>query len=185
VNQKLDSQGEELMRAATMAGWSVLMTMAFGAASAADPVPDNLAPPAGLKRVLEASATGVQIYHCGPPKGAGAGTAAVWTFDAPRATLTDQRGEGVVRHYAGPTWEATDGSKITGKVAAKADAKEAGAVAWLLLNTESAGTPGRLDHVRAVQRLYTSGGSAPKEPCAKVGEVLEVPYKAMYVFWAQ
>jgi len=173
------------MRAATMASLIALLPVALSAVRAAESVPDSLAPPAGLKRVLEASATGVQIYRCGPPKGAEGAAAAVWNFEAPRATLTDQRGEGVARHYAGPTWEATDGSKITGKVASKADAKEAGAIAWLLLNTESAGTPGRLDHVRAVQRLFTSGGSAPQGPCSKVGEVLEVPYKAMYVFWAQ
>lgn len=173
------------MRVATMAGFAALLPFALGAASAAEPVPDSLAPPAGLKRLLEASAVGVQIYRCGPPKSAEGGAGAVWNLEAPRATLTDQRGEGVARHYAGPTWEATDGSKITGKVAARADATEPGAIAWLLLTTESAGTAGRFDKVRAVQRLFTSGGSAPKGGCAKVGEVLEVPYRAMYVFWAQ
>ncbi|HEY4040085.1 MAG TPA: DUF3455 domain-containing protein [Burkholderiaceae bacterium] len=173
------------MRAATMASFVALLPIALGLARAAEPVPDSLAPPAGLKRVLEASATGVQIYRCGPPKSAQGAPAAVWNFEAPRATLTDQRGEGVARHFAGPTWEATDGSTITGKVTAKADAKEAGAIAWLLLKTESAGKPGRFDQVRAVQRLFTSGGSAPQGACSKVGEVLEVPYRAMYVFWAQ
>ncbi|HEX4598103.1 MAG TPA: DUF3455 domain-containing protein [Burkholderiaceae bacterium] len=173
------------MRAATMASFVALLPIALSLARAAEPVPDSLAPPAGLKRVLEASATGVQIYRCGPPKSAEGAPAAVWNFEAPRATLTDQRGEGVARHFAGPSWEATDGSTITGKVTAKADAKEAGAIAWLLLKTESAGKPGRFDQVRAVQRLFTSGGSAPQGACSKVGEVLEVPYRAMYVFWAQ
>jgi hypothetical protein len=173
------------MRAVRMVSFVALFPIALSVANAADPVPDSLAPPAGLKRLLEASATGVQIYRCGPPKNAGDAAAPVWNFEAPRATLTDQRGEGVGRHYAGPTWEAPDGSKITGKVVAKAEAKEAGAIAWLLLTTESAGTPGRLAPVRAVQRLYTSGGSAPQGACSKVGEVLEVPYRAMYVFWAQ
>jgi hypothetical protein len=173
------------MRAARMASFVALLPVALSAARAAEPVPDSLAPPAGLKRVLEASATGVQIYRCGPPKSPEGAPAAVWNFEAPRATLTDQRGEGVANHYAGPTWEAPDGSKITGKVAAKADAKEAGAIPWLLLKTESAGKPGRFDQVRAVQRLFTSGGSAPQGACSKVGEVLEVPYRAMYVFWAQ
>ena len=161
------------------------LSLAAGAAAAAEPVPDSLAPPAGLKRVLEASAVGVQIYRCKTPKDAASGAALAWTLEGPRASLTDQRGEAVARHYAGPTWEATDGSKITGKVAARADATEKGAVAWLLLTAESAGNPGRFDKVRAVQRLYTSGGSAPAGACAKLDEVLEVPYRAMYVFWSQ
>jgi Protein of unknown function (DUF3455) len=173
------------MHTTGMTGFIALLAIGLNVSSAAEPVPDSLAPPAGLKRVLEASASGVQIYRCGPPKVAEGAPAAVWNFEAPRATLTDQRGEGVARHYAGPTWEATDGSKITGKVTAHTDATEAGAIPWLLLKTESAGTPGRFDKVRAVQRLFTSGGSAPKGACAKVGEALEVPYRAMYVFWAE
>lgn len=173
------------MGIARIASVVALSTVALGAAGAAQPVPDSLAPPAGLKRLLEASAVGVQIYRCGPPKSTEGAPAAVWNFEAPRATLTDQRGEPVARHYAGPTWEAPDGSKITGRVAARADATEAGAIPWLLLKAESAGTPGRFDPVRAVQRLFTSGGSAPAGACTKVGEVLEVPYRALYVFWAQ
>ena len=173
------------MRIASIASIAALLPVALGAAGAAQPVPDSLAPPAGLKPLLEASAVGVQIYRCGPPKSAQGAPAPVWNFEAPRATLTDQRGEPVGRHYAGPTWEATDGSKITGKVAARADATEPGAIPWLLLKAESAGTPGRFDKVRAVQRLFTSGGSAPAVACTKVGELLEVPYRALYVFWAQ
>jgi uncharacterized protein DUF3455 len=173
------------MRAAWMMSFAASLPIALSVVSAAEPVPDSLAPPAGLKRLLEASAVGVQIYRCGAPKSAEGAPAAVWNLEGPRATLTDQRGEAVGRHYAGPTWEAVDGSKVTGKVAAKADAKESGAVAWLLLKTESAGTPGRFDKVRAVQRLYTSGGAAPQGACANVGETLEVPYKAMYVFWSE
>jgi hypothetical protein len=173
------------MRVVPMASVLAFLVVMMDAAGAAEPVPESLAPPAGLKRVLEASAAGVQIYRCGPPKSAEGASAAVWNFEAPRATLTDQRGAEVGKHYAGPTWEATDGSKITGKVTARADATEPGAIPWLLLKAESAGTPGRFDKVRAVQRVFTSGGSAPTGACAKVGEVLEVPYRAMYVFWSQ
>jgi hypothetical protein len=171
--------------ASLAASLPIALSFAAGVAAAAEPVPEALAPPAGLKRVLEASAVGVQIYRCKAPKDAAAGAAPAWTLEAPRATLTDQRGESVARHYAGPTWEAMDGSKITGKVTARADATEQGAIPWLLLKTESAGTAGRFDPVRAVQRLYTSGGAAPAGACPKLDEVLEVPYRAMYVFWAQ
>jgi hypothetical protein len=172
------------MRIVPMASVPAILAVIMGAAGAAEPVPESLAPPAGLKRALEANAVGVQIYRCGPPKSTEAAPDAVWNFEAPRATLTDQQGA-VVKHYAGPTWEANDGSKITGKVAARADATEPGAIPWLLLKAESAGAPGRFDKVRAVQRVFTSGGSAPKGACTKVGEVLEVPYRATYVFWAE
>jgi len=173
------------MRVAPIASLPAFMAVVLVTAGAAEQVPQTLAPPAGLKRVLDVNGVGVQIYRCGPPKSAEGSPATVWNFEAPRATLHDQRGVEVGKHYAGPAWEAPDGSKITGKVAARADATEAGAVPWLLLTAESTGKPGRFDKVRAVQRLFTSGGSAPKGACTKAGEVLEVPYRATYVFWAE
>lgn len=163
----------------------MLLSAALGA-GAADPVPDNLAPPSGFTRVLQAEASGVQIYRCKarPTSGAGAaGAQGVWRLEAPRANLTDAQGT-AIRHYAGPTWEASDGSKVTGKVIASANAPQPDAVAWLLLSAEPAGGSGRLARVRAVQRLYTSGGKAPKTACDRIGETLEVPYRATYVFWA-
>jgi len=172
------------MRFTLLACASALLACAPTLAGAEAPVPDSLAPPPGLKRVLEASAVGAQIYRCKAPNNAPDASTGAWVLEGPRATLTDQRGAPVGRHYAGPTWEAADGSKITGKVAAKADATEPGAIPWLLLNTESAGAPGRFDPVRAVQRLFTSGGAAPAGACAHLGDALEVPYRAMYVFWA-
>jgi hypothetical protein len=173
------------MRIEPIAGVLLLLPFALGAARAAEPVPASLAPPPGLKRALELKASGVQIYHCGRPKGAEAASPTVWVFDAPRATLVDADGHPAGRHYAGPTWEAADGSRITGKVTAHADAPEAGAIAWLVLKAESAGVAGRFDPVRAVQRLFTSGGAAPAGACTQAGEVLEVPYRALYVFWTE
>jgi hypothetical protein len=154
-------------------------------AHAADPVPQNLMPPAGLVRMAELNADGVQIYRCARPKDGAADAAAVWGLEAPRAALTETGGQPAGKHYAGPTWEAVDGSRITGKVVARAVSPDPTAIVWLLLKTESAGVPGRFDRVSAVQRLYTAGGSAPSGPCASAGEVLEVPYRAVYVFWGQ
>ena len=42
-----------------------------------------------------------------------------WAFREPIATLF-QDGKTVGRHYAGPTWELSDGSAVVGKVAASA-----------------------------------------------------------------
>ncbi len=173
------------MRLAFSWGVCALFALWLGTADAAGSIPANLAPPEGLTRLVELKADGVQIYRCGPPKNAAGAAALVWNLEAPRANLTDQDGKPVGRHYAGPTWEASDGSKITGKIAARADAPDGGGVAWLLLKTESAGVPGRFDKVRAVQRLFTAGGAAPKSACVNAGDALEVPYRAVYVFWAQ
>ena len=173
------------MRIKLFACACAMLPFALNVAAAADTVPDGLAPPAGSKRLMDLKADGVQIYRCGPPKDASGAPAAVWNFEAPRATLTDAQGKPAGRHYAGPTWEATDGSKITGKIAARAAAPDPQAIAWLMLKTESAGTAGRFDAVRAVQRVFTWGGSAPTGACSHVGEVLEVPYRAVYVFWVQ
>jgi hypothetical protein len=48
----------------------------------------------------------VQIYSC-------SGTA--WTLVAPRADLYDSRGKLVATHFAGPTWQAKDGSSVDGE----------------------------------------------------------------------
>jgi len=58
------------------------------------------------------AARGVQIYECRVRKDAGAGYE--WAFVAPEAELFDAKGNAIGRHGAGPTWQATDGSRIVG-----------------------------------------------------------------------
>jgi hypothetical protein len=38
-----------------------------------------------------------------------------WAFVGPVATLYSPTSADVGKYYAGPTWEASDGSKVTGK----------------------------------------------------------------------
>jgi len=167
------------MRSLLLGSLCGLMFLVGVDASAADDIPKNLTPPPGLRRVSELHAEGVQRYRCIVRSG----EAPAWVFEAPRADLKDASGNVVGHHYAGPTWEANDGSKITGKVVEKAASPDPTAIAWLLLTTESAGASGRFDSVRAVQRIATSGGLAPAGPCPTADEALEVPYRAVYVFW--
>jgi hypothetical protein len=82
-----------------------------------------------------------------------------WGFKAPEAELIDAQGSLFAKHFAGPTWEAPDGSKAVGKVLASELAPKAGAIPWLLLSTQPFG-PGGLAGVRFVQRVNTSGESA-------------------------
>jgi hypothetical protein len=70
----------------------------------------------------------------------GQGAATEWSFEAPEAALVDSQGRPFARHYAGPTWEATDRSKIVGTALATEPSPKAGAIPWLLLSTKSSGS---------------------------------------------
>jgi hypothetical protein len=105
-----------------------------------------------------------------------------WAFKAPEAELIDAQGRLFAKHYAGPSWEAADGSKIVGKVLANEPAPKAGAMPWLLLSTESSGW-GVLAGARFVQRLNTSGGIGPTGACPTAGTEQRVDYTADYIFY--
>jgi Protein of unknown function (DUF3455) len=83
-------------------------------------VPDKLRPPANESLAMIVPAKGVQIYECRMKKDQAG--AYEWAFVAPEADLFDRHGTRIGRHYAGPHWEATDGSKIVGTVKERADA---------------------------------------------------------------
>jgi hypothetical protein len=135
--------------------------------------------------VMIVPAKGVQIYECRAMKGQDGGYE--WAFVAPEADLFDTRGMKIGRHYAGPSWEAPDGSKIVGSVRARADAPEEGAIAWLLLDAKSVGPDGAFSHVSSVRRVKTVGGIAPGTGCsaAAAGTLARVPYTADYYFFTR
>jgi hypothetical protein len=83
-------------------------------------VPDSIQAPAGEELVLMARATGFQIYVCRPD----ADGKPEWTLKAPEAELFDEQGKSIGKHFGGPTWQLNDGSQITCKLAAKADAPD-------------------------------------------------------------
>jgi hypothetical protein len=155
-------------------------------AHAAPAAPANLVPPAGNEVFLVAPAKGVQIYKCQSVTANGTTTFS-WTFVEPRATLTGDNGQ-VITHYAGPTWEAPDDSKVTATPIARdpgvlpPDAKD---IQQLLLKATP--TPGgTLGATTFIQRLNTQGGTQPPTAACKaqtVNKVKEVPYKAVYVFF--
>ncbi|MGC1524247.1 MAG: DUF3455 domain-containing protein, partial [Steroidobacteraceae bacterium] len=113
-----------------------------------------------------------------------------WVLKAPDAELFDAAGHSIGRHYAGPTWEAKDGSRVTGEVAARVNSPDSNSVAWLLLGAGSvpAAIPGGglFAGVRYVQRLHTHGGNAPPQECNQflVDREVRVPYSAEYWFYA-
>jgi len=146
-------------------------------------VPDKLRPGPNESLTMIVSAKGVQIYECRARTDHTGGYA--WAFVAPEADLFDARGNKTGRHYAGPHWEATDGSKILGTVKERADAPVADAIPWLLLAAKSVGPEGSFSKVTSIQRVNTVGGIAPAPGCsqATAGTPTRVNYTADYYFF--
>jgi hypothetical protein len=138
-------------------------------------VPQTLKPGATEELAMIVPAKGVQIYECRDAK---------WAFIAPEAELYDANGKRIGRHYAGPSWEAADGSRIVGAVKSRADAPGAGNIPWLLLSAKSVGAEGTFSRMTSVQRVSTSGGVAPAGACAASGEKARVGYTADYYLFA-
>ena len=156
-------------RAASLA----LAVLGAGCASTLQ-VPENLKPGANESLALIVPAKGVQIYECRDAK---------WAFVAPEAALFDAAGRKIGTHYAGPHWEAADGSKIVGAVKQRADAPAAGNIPWLLLGAKSVGAEGAFSKVTSIQRVATVGGVAPAGSCAQAGARARVEYTADYYFF--
>jgi hypothetical protein len=146
--------------------------------------PDAIKVPEGQGPLLKVRAKGVQIYVCAPKKDAP--QQLEWTLKGPEAELFDQTGKLVGKHFAGPTWEATDGSKVIGAVKAKAEAPTSTAVPWLLLEAKANEGHGILSHVIFIQRVDTEAGKAPAQGCDKAHAQAEtrVDYTANYYFYA-
>lgn len=146
-------------------------------------VPGPLRPPADQSLFLEALASGVQVYECAPK--ADQPSTFEWAFRAPEATLTDRSGRSLGKHYAGPTWESVDGSTVVGEVKARDPGPTQSAIPWLLLQSKSTSGAGVFTPTRSIQRVQTTGGIAPSEPCTpgNVKQVARVPYTATYYFY--
>ena len=159
-------------------------SLATAAAAGAEPlnVPPQLAVPSGQVLLLKVLATGVQNYVCSEGK-----SGLEWTFKGPQAELTDEAGRAIGKHYAGPTWEASDGSKVVGRMVSSADSASRDAIPQLLLaSTQNTGS-GVFAGVKSIQRLNTTGGLAPKDACQReqLGRLVQSPYKAVYYFYGE
>lgn len=146
-------------------------------------LPDNLRAPATQTLAVSVQARGVQIYECGVSKADPARFE--WIFKAPEAELFDKAGKRIGKHYAGPTWEAGDGSKAVATAKERYDGPDVNAIPWLLLNVTSAEGNGIFGKTQSVQRLKTAGGKAPADGCdqAQLGKIARVNYRAVYDFY--
>ena len=144
-------------------------------------VPDKLSPPATEKLILQAHATGDQIYVCQPSLD----QKLAWSLKAPDAQLFDAANKVIAKHYAGPTWKHNDGSEVVGKVSARLDSPDANSIPWLLLTAARHSGVGVFSKVASIQRLNTKGGQPPQSGCDDAHRDAETKsaYSADYYFY--
>jgi hypothetical protein len=161
-----------------------LLTAAIAVLSfstAAQQIPQQLQPSANEQLLFQVHGKGDQIYVC--QEGA---TQFVWGLKAPDAQLFDKDGKLFGKHFAGPSWEANDGSRVTGKAVANVPSPDADSIPWLLVDIMSHDGSGVLSRATTIRRLNTKGGKAPASGCDSVhaGQEVRVPYSADYLFYA-
>jgi hypothetical protein len=153
----------------------LLSGVLVSAPAAETPLPDAIAAP-GETVVLTVHAEGAQVYECK----AGTDGKSAWAFREPIATLLAD-GKTIGRHYAGPSWEHSDGSAVVGKAAASVPGATPNDIPWLKLEVISRRGSGVLSGVTTVQRINTQGGMF-QGACDEAGAIHSAPYSADYVF---
>jgi Protein of unknown function (DUF3455) len=159
----------------------VFAPILFGAGAGAQQVPVALQASISERMVVQVRAKGEQIYSCKVDGGQ-----AAWTLKAPEAQLFDKDGKAFGKHFAGPSWEAGDGSRVVGKAAANVPSPDADSIPWLLVKVVSHEGNGVLTPVTSIQRINTKGGKAPASGCdaEHAGQETRVVYSADYLFFA-
>jgi hypothetical protein len=162
---------------ALLAVASVILSLSAGGQQ----LPPQIQAPANEKLLLQVHANGDQVYTC--KEGV---TQFAWTLKAPDAQLFDKDGKPFGKHFAGPSWEASDGSRVTGKAVANAPSPDADSIPWLLVNIVGHEGSGVLSRATSIQRINTKGGKAPASGCdaGHAGQDIRVPYSADYLFYA-
>jgi hypothetical protein len=179
---RLRSHIPKLVRVVLLAGGSSILAVSDAAQQESQRVPQQLRPPANEQLLLQVHARGAQVYTCKSD-----GAQFTWTLKAPDAQLFDKDGKPFGKHFAGPSWEAVDGSRVTGKAVANAPSPDADSIPWLLVMIVGhSDNDGLLSRAKTIQRLNTKGGKAPADGCdaAHLGQETRVPYSADYVFYA-
>lgn len=146
-------------------------------------LPEAVRVPAGQKMLMSATGVGDLTYECREKKDM-AGQHE-WVFVGPVATLMSSDRKPVGKYYGGPTWESSDGSKVTGKQVAVAPAGTGNIPLQLVKTDPAMGSAGAMSGVTYIQRINTKGGVAPAMACdaAGMGKKQTVKYEADYVFY--
>lgn len=161
---------------------SLIAVCTFGQERVPSSLPSNLHAPADQVFLFQAHGVGDQIYTCAATNGKYA-----WSLKAPDARLLGSDSQILGHHFAGPTWQATDGSEVIGKAVASVPSVSPDAVPWLLLVAVRHDGNGRMSQVLSIQRLNTKGGKAPADGCDGSHGCTEarIAYEADYYFYGQ
>jgi hypothetical protein len=172
---------DKLIRAIASAALPLAACFLFSLPADGQQVPKELQPPPGEQILFQVHAKGDQIYTCKAD-----GDKFAWTLKAPDAQLFDKDGKPFGKHFVGPSWEASDGSRVTGKAVANVPSPDPDSIPWLLLTVASRNGDGKLTRVTSIQRVNTKGGKATASGCdaAHAGQEQRAPYTADYIFFA-
>jgi Protein of unknown function (DUF3455) len=174
---------ERIVMINNLKNWAggALGVILLGAAVWGQQVPTALLTAADEQLVVRVHAKGDQIYSCKVDVGQPA-----WMLKSPEAQLFDKDGQVFGKHFAGPSWEASDGSRVVGKAAANVASPDADSIPWLLVKVVSHAGEGVLARVTSIQRINTKGGKAPASGCdaGHAGQEVRVAYAADYLFFA-
>lgn len=147
-------------------------------------LPDSIKVPDGHKVALETTGVGEITYECRDKVNAAGQTE--WFFVGPKAVLNDRSGNQIGTYFGPPaTWQAKDGSKVTGSQLAVAPSSP-GNLPYQLVKANPAEGKGAMTGVSYIQRVALKGGVAPSVECsaANKGKQEVVKYQADYIFWA-
>lgn len=127
-----------------------------------------------LKKIVYA--IGVQIYRW---------NGSAWAFVAPEANLyADPRFQYKIgTHYAGPTWEGSNGKVVAARVNGCSPDPES--IAWLLLKSVENEGNGVFGKTSYIQRINTVSGLAPQRAGQVVGEEVRMPYTTEYLLYSE
>ena len=178
--QLLPRQSRTCMRKTFVFSWLAVLCLSAQQAFQSN-VPDTLRVPSTQKLILQAHGVGDQIYTC-----KAVDEKYAWTLKAPDAQLLASDGHLRGHHFAGPTWQAEDGSRVTGKPAASVPSPDPQSVPWLRLDATGHEGTGVMTQVVSIQRLNTKGGKAPTNGCdsSRAGAETRVHYEADYYFYS-
>lgn len=158
----------------------VFASPAFGQSSnrSDDLIPQECAEigvPSGNRLTTRVYAIGVQIYRWNGVN---------WDFVAPDADLYPNSKFllKIGKHYAGPVWESSTGSRVLGRKVASC-VQDPTAVPWLLLEGAATEGHGIFSDISFIQRVNTSGGQPPCVPGTEIGAEARIPYTATYNFF--
>jgi len=157
---------------------------AVPAAFAQTGLPDSIKVPDGHKVAMETTGVGEITYECRDKANVAGQTE--WVFVGPKAVLNDRSGKQVGTYFGPPaTWQAQDGSTVTGTQLAVAPSSP-GNLPYQLVKANPAVGKGAMSGVSYIQRVALKGGVAPSAECTagNKGKQEVVKYQADYIFWA-